>query len=72
MSFSRVDLTAPPGRLGILVSDDIDTNNHVHTVVSKVNEDSPLAGRVFAGDQIIYMNHRDVHEMDAMGKVLVN
>ena len=69
MAFSRVYVTAPPGRLGILVCDS--TDNQVRTVITKVNEDSPLAGNVFVGDQIICMNKIDVHHMDVAGEIII-
>jgi PDZ domain-containing secreted protein len=39
------------------------------TVVSYVTSNSPLAGKVFHGDELIDINGTDVHEMNTSGKL---
>lgn len=62
----RVVVTAPPGRLGLRVVDA--EADEVHTVVSRVDDEGPLAGQVFGGDQIVAVNGIDVQQKNAAGK----
>ena len=55
--FSKIKVTAPPGKLGIHVVDN--RTNQVRNVISEVGEYSPLAGNVFPGDQIVTLNGVD-------------
>lgn len=63
---TQFSITIPPGKLGIHLEDfrsDVSS-----TVVSSVNDESPLAGKVFKGDYIVCVNGVDVHKMDTASK----
>lgn len=67
MSSSKVvTVTAPPGRLGIQLTDSIFDDNK--TVISMVLPKSPLSGTVFPGDSIKVINGVDVHDLNTSGK----
>ena len=62
----RIVIVAGPGKLGIHLIDSETTE--VNNVVSAVNCESPLSGKVFRGDSIISINGSDVHKLGVAGK----
>ena len=54
------DIQAPPGKLGIVIDTSLEG-----PVVHKVNENSPLLGKIFAGDIITSINGIDTRAMKA-------
>ena len=54
------DIQAPPGKLGIVIDTSLEG-----PVVHKVNENSPLLGKIFAGDIITNINGIDTRAMKA-------
>lgn len=54
------DIHAPPGKLGIIIDTSLEG-----PVVHKVNENSPLLGKIFAGDVITSINGIDTRAMKA-------
>ena len=65
--FVRVVVVAPPGALGIHLTDN--ETNEVKNVVTAVNVDSPLSGKVLPGDYIVTINGGDVHNLGATGEM---
>ena len=68
-SSTKVVVTAPPGRLGIHLVDNVIGSEG--TIISKVNTDSPLAGRLLRGDHVINVNGIDVCQMRTPGKTFM-
>ena len=56
--FTKVVVTVPPGRLGVNLMDSGSDGNG--TVVSYVTSNSPLAGKVFHGDELIDIKKDDL------------
>ena len=56
----KVHVTAPPGKLGIILANKADSKG---TVVSGVRTSSPLVERVTPGDRIIAIDGEDVSRM---------
>lgn len=66
MAANFFSITIPPGKLGIHLDDfksDVSS-----TVVSSVDPESPLAGKVSEGDVIVCVNGIDVYKMDTSSK----
>lgn len=68
---SMIEVIAPPGNLGIYLGNNGNTDQKVRNVITKVDDDSPLAGKVYKGDQIVAFNGFDVRGMDATSKITV-
>ena len=64
---AKIIVTVPPGRLGIRLIDNV--NGKVSTIISKVDNDSPLVGILFEGDRLVDVNGVHVHQMSSSGKM---
>lgn len=61
-------VSIPPGKIGIHLKDcESDVSS---TIISSVSPNSPLAGNVFEGDCIAYVNGIDVRDMDTPSEIL--
>ena len=63
-------VTAPPGRLGIVLADSLSNDCNCNTVVSFVSEESPLSGIVFCGDFFANINGVDVRGRGNSGQTM--
>jgi len=57
---SKITITAPPGKLGIILANKSDSKG---TVVSGVRTTSVLVGKISPGDRIVAIDGEDVHRM---------
>ena len=57
---SKIFITAPPGKLGIILANKSDSKG---TVVSGVRTTSVLVGKISPGDRIVAIDGEDVHKM---------
>lgn len=63
---AKIVVTAPPGRLGIELVKNVETEG---TVITTVNDDSPVVGKLFKGDELIDINGVGVHSMSVKGEL---
>jgi len=61
----RIDIVAPPGRLGVVLLSP-DPPETGPSYISSISEDSPLKGEIMMGDKIIAVDDEDVRDMSAM------
>ena len=54
---ARLQVTAPPGRLGIILANRSDCQG---TVISALRPSSSLVGKVFPGDRLVAINGHDI------------
>jgi C-terminal processing protease CtpA/Prc len=59
----------PSGKIGIHLKDS--ESDVSSTIISSVNPNSPLAGKVCEGDCIAYVNGVDVREMDTSSEMMI-
>ena len=57
ISQRRINLTAPPGKVGVILANRSDRKG---TIVSEVRSSSPLHGKIFEGDKIVEIDGVDV------------
>ena len=59
-------VSVPPGKLGIHLNSSANGGG-AGAFISAINEDSPLAGKAFPGDQVIGIDEVDVSQAEAGG-----
>ena len=64
-NMEKITVTIPPGKLGIHLKDS--QSDNCSTIVSSVSDSSPLAGKIFRGDQVIGINDVNVRDMGTTG-----
>ena len=68
--FTKIVVNAPPGRLGIHLSNRDDGG--VGAFISAVNDDSPLVGQVYPGDEVVRIDEVDVSQAGVAGQLYHN
>ena len=69
-TFTKILVNAPPGRLGIHLYEYTNIDGEVGAYISKVNEDSPLAGEVHPGDKVVAIDEVDVSQAGLEGQCM--